>query len=55
MIGADEVFVASTGAGVMPQLRIDDQTIENGAAEPVTRLLQDGSGRSPPMDGTARW
>ena len=42
---ADELFVASTTADVMPLVRLDDHAIGNGVPGPVTRALADAMAR----------
>ena len=38
---ADEIFLSSTGGGVIPVTRVDDRIFSNGAPGPVaTRLRQ---------------
>jgi branched-chain amino acid aminotransferase len=41
ILGADEVFMASTAGGLMPVTRIDDTVIGGGSPGPVTRRLTD--------------
>ena len=41
MLAAEEVFVASTTADVMPVVRIDGQPVGGGAPGPLTRALAD--------------
>jgi branched-chain amino acid aminotransferase len=41
LLEADEVFLSSSGGGVIPVARVDDRSFSNGAAGPVaTRLRQ---------------
>ena len=37
---ADEVFLSSSGGGVIPVARVDDRTFSNGAAGPVATRLR---------------
>ncbi len=39
IIGADEVFISSTVREALPVVRIDDQTVGDGAVGPVTRAI----------------
>ena len=41
LLGADEVFMASTAGGIMPINKIDDRSIGGGSPGPVTRRLND--------------
>ena len=41
MRGADEVFISTTGGGVIGITKVDDVTIGSGSAGPVTRRLDD--------------
>ncbi|MGI9408581.1 MAG: branched-chain amino acid transferase, partial [Hyphomicrobiaceae bacterium] len=38
---ADEVFISTTGGGVIGITKVDDMTIGSGTAGPVTRRLDD--------------
>ena len=38
---ADEVFITSTGGGIMPVTRVDDRILGNGAPGPITGRLVD--------------
>lgn len=38
---ANEIFITSTGGGVMPVTRIDDRILSNGAPGPVTRKFEE--------------
>lgn len=38
---ADEVFITSTGGGIMPVTRVDDRILGNGAPGPITARLVD--------------
>jgi branched-chain amino acid aminotransferase len=40
-LDADEVFLATTGGGVMPIVRVNDRIFGNGAPGPVTQRLRD--------------
>jgi branched-chain amino acid aminotransferase len=39
MRGADEVFISTTGGGVIPITRIDDKPVGSGHPGPVTKRL----------------
>jgi branched-chain amino acid aminotransferase len=41
LFSADEVFVASTGGGIMPVTRVDDRIFSNDAPGPVTCRMRD--------------